>query len=520
MKSPNRDRMIKDLFSYVSEFKYKNNIYLETVKIKLKKIFEYEVRQLNFGDSIGFEFERKFSSGSIAHYYDLMYRDSDGKYALTNKKVIINELSEPFHKILLPDKESRLKGISEILKSLYHEITHYAQNYYSRDKIFYDKNLYTVAREAAVFSVRKTQGDDVYAENHDGWFMELDADIEGFRFIRDYDTNYDYHKDKVEIMQALKELSKIKYTNVYGVSFVSDRDKFLDEVLDDQICIEGNAELLLRHPMLQCEYNFDCTKKDMVTLYYDMLERADLINKTNQLSKAKKEHLNRLNKELYFELFNKRLREKNDSEVQSLVNEVNGLELIDFFQDLKDYNNRERKRKSELFTRKREVEYKKYEGDKFTIDNNGGLIESTEDGKTSLISVYDFVDGLDLTKEEKILVKNIKHVRRIPRCGFFYAKDGHKVDMIEYTREYLVPELRKGNGNLKSFLRDNFLFTNESNYRIALEKINRELQQTNSNIDSILRPLIDKHVHNKFKPKTIRQLLYEEEEEIEKGMTR
>ena len=85
MKSPNRDRMIKDLFSYVSEFKYKNNIYLEKDKIKLKKIFEYEVRQLNFGDSIGFEFERKFSSGSIAHYYDLMYKDSDGKYALTNK---------------------------------------------------------------------------------------------------------------------------------------------------------------------------------------------------------------------------------------------------------------------------------------------------------------------------------------------------------------------------------------------------------------------------------------------------
>ena len=519
MKSPNRDKMIKDFLSYVGEFKYKNNIYLETVKIKLKKIFEYEVRCLGFGDSIGFEYERKFSSGSVAHYYDLMYKDNDGKYSLTNKKVIVNELSEPFHKILLPDKESRLSGACDLLKALYHEITHYAQNYYSRKEVFYDKNLYNIAKESAVFSTRKRDGDDVYTENHDGWFMELDADVEGFRFIRDYDTNYDYHKDKVEIMQALKECSKIKYTNVYGISYVSDRDKFLDEVLEDQICIEGNAELLLRYPMLQCEYNFDCTKKDMVTLYYDMLEKIDLINKTNQLSKSKKSDLIRLNKELYYELFNKRIREKNDSEIQSLVNEVDGLELIDFFNEIKEYNIRERKRKSDLFAKKREVEYKKYEGDKFTIDNNGGLIESQEDGKTRLISVYDFVDSLDLNKEEKILVKNMKHVRRIPRCGFYYAKDGHKVDMIEYTREYLIPELKKGNGNIKSFLRDNFLYTNESNYRIALERINKELQLTNSNIDYILRPLVDRNVLNKFKPKTIRQLLYEDYEE-EKVMSR
>lgn len=519
MKNPNRDKMIKDLFSYVSEFKYKNNIYLETVKIKLKKIFEYEIRRLHFGESVGFEYERKFSSGSIAHYYDLMCHGVDGKYFLTNKKIIINELSEPFHKILLPDKESRLAGVCDILKSLYHEITHYAQNYYSRQELFFDKGLYSISRESAVFSTKKREGDDVYTENHDGWFMELDADIEGFKFIRDYDTNYDYHKDKVEIMQALKELSKIKYTNVYGISYVCDRDKFLDEVLDDQICIEGNAELLLRYPILQCEYNFDCTKKDMITLYYDMLERIDLINKSNQLSKSKKDSLIRLNKELYYELFNKRIREKNESEIQSLINEVDGLELIDFFNEIKEYNVRERKRKSELFTRKREIEYKKYEGDKFTIDNNGGLIESLENGKTRLISVYDFVDSLDLNNEEKMLVKNLKHVRRIPRCGFYYAKDGHKVDMVEYTRKYLIPELRKGNGNIKSFLRDNFLYTNESNYRISLEKINRELQSTNSNIDYILKPLIDRNVLNKFKPKTIRQLLYEDYEE-EKGMTR
>ena len=519
MKNPNRDKMIKDLFSYVSEFKYKNNIYLETVKIKLKKIFEYEIRRLHFGESVGFEYERKFSSGSIAHYYDLMCQGVDGKYFLTNKKIIINELSEPFHKILLPDKESRLAGVCDILKSLYHEITHYAQNYYSRQELFFDKGLYSISRESAVFSTKKREGDDVYTENHDGWFMELDADIEGFKFIRDYDTNYDYHKDKVEIMQALKELSKIKYTNVYGISYVCDRDKFLDEVLDDQICIEGNAELLLRYPILQCEYNFDCTKKDMITLYYDMLERIDLINKSNQLSKSKKDSLIRLNKELYYELFNKRIREKNESEIQSLINEVDGLELIDFFNEIKEYNVRERKRKSELFTRKREIEYKKYEGDKFTIDNNGGLIESLENGKTRLISVYDFVDSLDLNNEEKMLVKNLKHVRRIPRCGFYYAKDGHKVDMVEYTRKYLIPELRKGNGNIKSFLRDNFLYTNESNYRISLEKINRELQSTNSNIDYILKPLIDRNVLNKFKPKTIRQLLYEDYEE-EKGMTR
>ena len=88
MKNPNRDKMIKDLFSYVSEFKYKNNIYLETVKIKLKKIFEYEIRRLHFGESVGFEYERKFSSGSIAHYYDLMCQGVDGKYFLTNKKII------------------------------------------------------------------------------------------------------------------------------------------------------------------------------------------------------------------------------------------------------------------------------------------------------------------------------------------------------------------------------------------------------------------------------------------------
>ena len=140
-------------------------------------------------------------------------------------------------------------------------------------------------------------------------------------FIRKYKliTNNYYYSNYI--------LRLTKNYLIYN-DFNDRNNKFINDEVSRYIKKNKNSNILLKYPILNLEYDLDSgNRKNICELYNDMI-----------ISKNK----DNFNNVLYYEIINSSLNYIEKEDKDNLINEFNSYDLINYFEELRDYNKKTR----------------------------------------------------------------------------------------------------------------------------------------------------------------------------------
>ena len=382
-------------------------------------------------------------------------KGEDGRYKDEKPKISINT-GRLYSNLNVISSEGRINACKRLLQGIFHEFQHYRQ-YTKTQSTKSSKESLDIGREWAI-SDSGIINSKLYSQNHDEFFIEMDADTSSFLEYKEV-MNEEFSGDQGEVFnkKLKKVFSKCLYDSDGENGKFYERRDIITKVIEEAITEQGKTDLLLMYPILQKEYNIDGTKKDTKQLMTDMKLDLAEISGNDSLTDVDKNKAIIDSKEMYYELIYRQLQMSDKGHIGELFNdfgedEINHLisEMIVYFQD-------EKGRKIEA------VKNENIVSDAYLPFNSIKRHNMIESGNGSTLSKKEFFDSLDKDKLERgipfgenkkrkaIEILEGSFYRYIPQSGRYVLKDGtiitakdfienYFIEQYEYTGEGVIPE--------------------------------------------------------------------------------
>ena len=348
----NQDRIIqkREIFNLLLSY-FKNNTLdlsnennINEIRQILTAILQLELEEL------GFTINPNISDGSpiqilitndpndTRHAYLEYPRKIDNKGNLIQipPSITLNEFNL-YHNLDNPNVDIRTFAVKQLIQTLLHELRHLEQHltitYFvnSKDSLMYAKD----------YALQGVLGKPFVEDNYFSFFIENDADESAYyKYLEIMGEDDDIRNlQKIEAGKKIlgQYCAKISNNNFEYDIELKEKDEVTTEILDDLICNKKIVDLIFLFPILQKEYNYDCTRKTPIQLVENMnYEINILMNNPNISGQLKQETLVNL-QHMYFELIYKSIRRASSSEFNELIlksgdkNIIKLLNLIDTY---------------------------------------------------------------------------------------------------------------------------------------------------------------------------------------------
>ena len=148
----------------------------------------------------------------------------------------------------------------------FHEATHVIQQENLLVRRDFSENKYAMLKD---FILQKRVDWQVYNSNHSRWLFEIDADIEGakhyYQYLKDiegiFPGNSEMSVDEINECIEFKTVEKERRIQDSKTINIDGEEKNKSQLFDEILMRE--PELLMKHPILQIEYNPDGSRKTL-----------------------------------------------------------------------------------------------------------------------------------------------------------------------------------------------------------------------------------------------------------------
>ena len=174
----------------------------------------------------------------------------------------------------------------------------------------------------------------VYQDNHDSFSIENEADLQAhMRFSYVLDDSYDAKK-KINCLSKYYGCDLLIRDG--DKKLIVSRDDIINKYVDYLITKKKMKFLLMKYPILQKEYTFECKRKTFVELALKYKSEIDNLVSDLKIEDDKRNSLISDTKEMYFGLFNRCIINAGKEE----INEVISILGIETFEEIFAFNTR------------------------------------------------------------------------------------------------------------------------------------------------------------------------------------
>lgn len=435
--------IVDKILSYVSEHKivFESDEYYDFVML-LEELFEvdasiYDIRYVRgrLDNEVSFNVRKLKTDETSGLCYNNITLNSEGRFIRDNVEIVVNNNTHYFSELESDFPEYRVKGAKKIIKTVFHELTHL---YQLKSFVTHLSNGRALRNAKEFIFIEGRYGSSqIYKKNHNSFAIENEADYNAhMRFEYLIDDNYDKRR-KIECLS--KYYSSDLVINRGNRKIAVSRDDLINQYVDFMVVSKKSKYLLMKYPILQKEYTFECKRKTFEELALKYLSEINNVTRDNSINSSKKSSLIRDIKEMYFSLFQRSIMTSTREEMDRVIS-ILGVET---FEEMIDFNNSramdeervlyqlyfERESKASRFNflkRNFKCEYIVYTGEENQIYN---------DSDFKLLVNFDSFSDEEKDKIEKYFITHI------PRCGFILTKDGELMEPHIFFDEYFVPEM-------------------------------------------------------------------------------
>ncbi len=527
-KCSKQEKIIVELFENLSKNHPDNQAYFNSYfNKKILEIFKIELSYLGLNYV---KPKHKSNDIDIKFVYDSL-NDITGSFGINkNGKflITINTAMGGYSQLNSFDKNTRLSGLSTLLKTIFHEIRHLKQYLVIKENVS-NKIVLRNAKEFLLIDDPRDTYHKIYRDNHDNFAIEADADYNAFlkreSFIKDKTDINDKHK--ILIKKTNRDISDMVINDV-----IYERDYIVDKYSDYIITEKKNKKFLEKYPVLTKEYNSDFTKKDILTLYKNMnseIKEAESID-----NKEERNVIIRDIQELYYELIYKRISNNNIFEIYTAVANIGRKDFTLLMKDIKNYFLIEKANKIDLLKTKRKSTAKSYKYKYQHIIRNEGKIEVQRNNNREMIDINSYIDDYIGEYSDEYL-NSFFHSNgfksRLPKNGMYILNNDVRVTIKMFIDNIFLPNIDKTKSKLRLFNEYNrIVFENtkpsfEIDYLLACGRVNKDYQKKETTINDLLKSeLFDYKINldNMFKSReminTLELIAHIDEEEYSKKL--
>lgn len=371
-------------------------------------------------------------------------KGEDGRYKDEKPKISINT-GRLYSNLNVISSEGRINTCRRLLQGIFHEFQHYRQ-YTKTQSTKSSKESLDIGREWAI-SDSGIIDSKLYSQNHDEFFIEMDADTSSFLEYKEV-MNEEFSGDQGEVFnkKLKKVFSKCLYASDGENAKFYERRDITTKIIEEAITEQDKTDLLLMYPILQKEYNMDGTKKDTKQLITDMKLDLAEISGNDSLTDIDKNKAIIDSKEMYYELIYRQLQKSKKEHISELFNDFGEDEIKHLMSEMIVYFQDEKARKIEAIKNENIV------SETYLPFNSIKRHNMIESGNGSTLSKKEFFDSLDKDKLESgipfgenkkrkaIEILEGSFYKYIPQSGRYVLKDGTIITAKDFIENYFIEQ--------------------------------------------------------------------------------
>ena len=266
------------------------------------------------------------------------------------------------------------------------------------------------------------------------------------------------------------------------------REETINNYIDFLITNQKFQFLLIKYPILQKEYNLNCTKKTLIQLsqsYIQELYQLDGENIEEEVKENKRKNI----KEMYLSLFNKIIIKSSKDEIEKMISIIG----ISTLEEMVNYNNNKCLQEEKVIYglyNNREAKSSKCN---FISKNHKKGFIVYQGSETYLKSFEEFKSDINFdsfTKEEQNKIDTY-FISHIPECGYLLNAIGVLIEPLEFFYKYFIQNIQNINSlnDYFDFLKRYTLSENKLLYEVRKKRIKSQTQKQNY----YLYEIIDKY---------------------------
>lgn len=414
--------------------------------------------------------------------YKNIYLNEDGRFVRGTVDIIVNTNTHYFEELMSDKPELRQHAVKKIIKTIYHEFAHFLQ---SKSFVTHLSNDRALRNAKEFIYIEGRHGTNrIYNDNHDNFAIENDADLHSqTRFSYVLDDCYDSKR-------KLSYLSKYYSSDLLipdgDRNLIVSRDDVINNYVDYLIVKNKMKFLLMKYPVLQKEYTFQCKRKTFVELAYKYDSEIKSLLSDLKLEDDKRKSLIRDTKDMYFSLFNRTIVNTSKEEIEEVVKLLG----IGFFEEVIEHNIKTNNEEIELIHDYYFSRNNKSSKFNYIRLNTKAYFASYEGDKTYMCSFSEMrkkinFDSYTPEEQQKIDTYFIAH---IPLCGYILSKNNELMLPQEFFKKYFLPNMKSLNSidDFFTFLEKYTETENSLMYEIGKRRVINNGQKQNSYWNKII----------------------------------
>lgn len=434
-------------------------------------ILEASINDIKYTDEkdseISFQIKELKSGDTSGLCYRDVYLNEEGRFVRGTVDLIVNSNTHYFEELASDKPELREHAAKRIIKTVYHEFAHFMQSKSFVTHLSNDRSLKS-AKEFIYLEGRYGTS-RVYQDNHDSFSIENEADLQAhMRFSYVLDDSYDAKK-KINCLSKYYACDLLIRDG--DKKLIVSRDNIINNYVDYLITKKKMKFLLMKYPILQKEYTFECKRKTFVELALKYKSEIDNLVSDLKIEDDKRNSLISDTKEMYFGLFNRCIINASKEE----INDVIGILGIETFEEIFAFNTHKFNEETNIlynYYYSRNGKVSKYNHIKLNTKGYFARYEGTKAYTCSFSEMRKIVgfDNYNPSEQQKIDTWFIAH---IPECGFFLSKKGELMEPLEFFETYFLANMKKINDidSFFSFLEEYTESENALLYEVGRRRI-------------------------------------------------
>ena len=434
-------------------------------------MLEASINDIKYTDEkdgeISFQIKELKSDDTSGLCYRDIYLNEEGRFVRGTVDLIVNSNTHYFEELASDKPELREHAAKRIIKTVYHEFAHFMQSKSFVTHLSNDRSLKS-AKEFIYLEGRYGTS-RVYQDNHDSFSIENEADLQAhMRFSYVLDDSYDAKK-KINCLSKYYACDLLIRDG--DKKLIVSREDIINNYIDYLITKKKMKFLLMKYPILQKEYTFECKRKTFVELALKYKSEIDNLVSDLKIEDDKRNSLISDTKEMYFGLFNRCIINASKEE----INEVIGILGIETFEEIVAFNTRKFNEETNIlynYYYSRNGKVSKYNHIKLNTKGYFARYEGTKAYTCSFSEMRKIVgfDNYNPSEQQKIDTWFIAH---IPECGYFLSKKGELMEPLDFFETYFLPNMKKINDfdSFFSFLEEYTESENALLYEVGRRRI-------------------------------------------------
>ena len=400
---------------------------------------EAKINEVDYSEedtsSIRFTIKPLKSDSTSGLCYKNVYLNEEGRFVRGTVDIVVNPNTHYFEELMSDRSELRQHAAKKVIKTVYHEFAHFLQ---SKSFVTHLSNERALRSAKEFIYIEGRYGTyRIYDDNHDNFAIENDADLHSqMRFSYVLDDSYDFKR-------KLGCLSKYYSSDLLirdgDRKLLVSRDDIINNYVDYLIVKKKMKFLLMKYPILQKEYTFQCKRKTFVELAYKYDSEIRSLSSDLKLDDDKRKSLISDTKDMYFSLFNRAIVNASKEEIDEVVNLLG----IEFFEEVVEHNIKTNNDEIELiynyyFSRNKKASRYNHIG-----LNTKAYFACYEDDKTYTCSFSEMRKKINFdsyTPEERQKIDTY-FIAHIPMCGYILSKNKELMLPQEFFEKYFLPNM-------------------------------------------------------------------------------